>query len=167
MYGPVNTTLFPYDDGVSESNFFAYSSGTGADTGSESVWITTADSGCVSLKTIVWSSGVWMPLMSGATVGSFLTAAWASLKPSSAPRYTEVYPFATPGKMLRSIAYLTSLDVTSRFTGGLNLIPLCRWKVIVLSSDDTSGAPSARSGDGWVSAGCQPIKPRWTASSIW
>ena len=107
-----------------------------------------------------------MPLMFGATVGSFFTAACACLRPTSAPRYVAVYPFATPGMMLRSIAYLTSLDVTSRFTGGLNFTPLLRWKVTVLLSDETSGGPSARSGDGCVSAGCQPIRPLCVASSI-
>ena len=72
--------------------------------------------------------------MFGATVGSFFTAACACLRPTSAPRYVAVYPFATPGMMLRSIAYLTSLDVTSRLTGGLNFTPLLRWKVTVLPS---------------------------------
>ena len=73
-------------DGFSASYFFAYSSGTGALIGSDIACATVGPVGSSSLKTIVWSSGVSMPLMSGATVGFFLAAAWASLKPFSAER---------------------------------------------------------------------------------
>ena len=46
----------------------------------------------------------------------------------------------------RSIAYFTSADVTSRFTGGENFTPGRIFTVTVLPSADTSGAAVARSG---------------------
>jgi hypothetical protein len=49
-------------------------------------------------------------------------------------------------KKPRSIAYLTSLDVTARLTGVENLTPLRIFTVTVFPSADTSGADSARSG---------------------
>ncbi len=61
-------------EGLSASNSFAYSSGTGAPIGSESAWKAAPAVVFVKLSTSVWSSGVVMPLMSGAVVGSFSTA---------------------------------------------------------------------------------------------
>ena len=48
----------------------------------------------------------------------------------------------------RSIAYLTSADVTARLTGGENMIPGLSFTVTVLPSAAISGSPSARSGTG-------------------
>src|SRR4051794_41878994 len=48
----------------------------------------------------------------------------------------------------RSNAYLTSLEVTSRFTGGLNFTPFLMWTVIVLRSCGISGVLSSKSGTG-------------------
>ena len=48
----------------------------------------------------------------------------------------------------RSMAYLMSLVLTSRFTGGAYLTPFLMLTVIVLLSDEISGSPSARSGTG-------------------
>ncbi len=48
----------------------------------------------------------------------------------------------------RSKAYLMSLVVTSRLTGGAYLMPFLMWTVIVLLSDEISGSPSAMSGTG-------------------
>ena len=50
----------------------------------------------------------------------------------------------------RSIAYFTSAEVTSRFTGGLNLMPFRMWTVIVLPSFEMVGIADARSGTGWM-----------------
>ena len=61
MYGPVATTCVLYVDGFFASNFFAYSSGTGAVIGITSAAATATAGGSLSLKTIVWSSGVVMP----------------------------------------------------------------------------------------------------------
>ena len=41
MYGPLKTTWSPYVDGFSASNSFAYSSGTGAEIGSDRACSTT------------------------------------------------------------------------------------------------------------------------------
>ena len=76
MYGPVNTWFWPYLDGVSLSNFSAYSFGTGAETGSASAPATIAARGRESLKTTVRSSGVWMPEI------SFALPAWNCFTPS-------------------------------------------------------------------------------------
>ena len=48
----------------------------------------------------------------------------------------------------RSIAYLTSAEVTSLLTGGLNRTPCLRWTVMVLPPFVTTGMPAARSGSG-------------------
>ena len=48
----------------------------------------------------------------------------------------------------RSNAYLTSLEVTSRSTGGENFTPERSFTVIVLLSSEICGSPSARSGTG-------------------
>jgi hypothetical protein len=61
MYGPVATWFWPYTDGFCLSNFAAYSSGTGAESGSASAPATTPPVPLLRLKTIVWSSGVSMP----------------------------------------------------------------------------------------------------------
>jgi hypothetical protein len=52
----------------------------------------------------------------------------------------------TVRKNPRSIAYLTSAEVISRFTGGENFTPERSFTVTVFASADTSGAPVARSG---------------------
>jgi hypothetical protein len=52
----------------------------------------------------------------------------------------------------RSKAYLTSLDVTARLTGGANLMPGRSLTVIVRRSAETCGAAAARSGRGLVSS---------------
>ena len=58
------------------SNFCAYSFGTGAETGSARAPATIAARGRLSLKTIVWSSGVVMPEI------SFALPSWNALTPS-------------------------------------------------------------------------------------
>src|SRR5512147_1261724 len=61
MYGPLDTTCVLYVDGFLASNCFAYSSGTGAVIGITSDAANDTPTGSLSLKTIVWSSGVSMP----------------------------------------------------------------------------------------------------------
>ena len=58
---------------------------------------------------------------------------------------------------MRSKLYLKSADVTSRSTGGANLMPFLRWKVYVLPPSVTPplagvGISVARSGSIWVPA---------------
>ena len=48
----------------------------------------------------------------------------------------------------RSIAYLTSAEVTSRLTGSENMTPLRSFTVTVLPSGAISGSAAARSGTG-------------------
>ena len=79
MYGPVATWLFPYAEGVLRSSFCAYSFGTGADAGSASAPARIAPRGRASLKTIVWSSGVVMPLISSAL------PSWYAFRPMRSP----------------------------------------------------------------------------------
>ncbi len=55
-------------------------------------------------------------------------------------------PLATELKKPRSIAYLTSADVTTSLYGGEYLTPCLILIVTVLPSSDTCGGPSARSG---------------------
>ena len=55
------TWCVPYCDGLAWSSLRAYSGGTGADSGSDSAPMIVEASGLVSLKTIVWESGVWIP----------------------------------------------------------------------------------------------------------
>jgi hypothetical protein len=50
----------------------------------------------------------------------------------------------------RSIAYLTSLETTSRLTGFENITPFLIFTVTVLPSSEISGSPSARSGTAFV-----------------
>ena len=60
-----------------------------------------------------------------------------------------------------------SLEVTSRLTGGAYLIPLRMWTVTVLPSDETSGAPVARSGRASVSSAPNEYSVRLTAYWTW
>ena len=66
--------------------------------------------------------------------------------PTRSGKYVATKPLSELLKNPRSIAYLTSLDVTSRLTGGENLTPDLILTVTVLPSADTSGAAVARSG---------------------
>src|SRR5919197_708518 len=61
MYGPVKATCVLYVDCALASNFFAYSSGTGIVIGMTRAATNDTAVGSLSLKTIVWSSGVVMP----------------------------------------------------------------------------------------------------------
>jgi len=99
--------------------------------------------GALSFSTSVWSSGVWMPEI-GLTplVGVFGA-------PSIELKY-EVYWPPTFAEKNRSRAYLTSFEVTARFTGGLNLTPCLILTVMVFRSSEICGLPSARSGTGSV-----------------
>ena len=64
----------------------------------------------------------------------------------------------------RSIAYLTSSDVTSRSTGGEKRTPLRIFTVTVLPSSETWGSASARSGTGVSpSSGFHEYSGRWVA----
>ncbi len=64
----------------------------------------------------------------------------------------------------RSNAYLTSLEVTSRFTGGENFTPERSFTVIFLLSAEISGSPSARSGTGFsASSGSKEYSGRCVA----
>ena len=63
-----------------------------------------------------------------------------------------------------SSAYATSLDVTTRFTGGENLTPWRIFTVTVLPSAEMSGGPSARSGTGvFASSGLYEYSGRCVA----
>ena len=63
-----------------------------------------------------------------------------------------------------SIAYATSLVVTSRLTGGENLTPARILTVTVLPSEEISGGPSARSGSGvFASSGLNEYSGRCVA----
>jgi hypothetical protein len=53
----------------------------------------------------------------------------------------------------RSIAYLTSFEVTSRWTGLENITPFFIFTVTVLPSAEMSGMSAARSGIGSVFSG--------------
>src|SRR4051794_31970542 len=68
-------------------------------------------------------------------------------------QYSVTYPFGTFAEKARSIAYLTSFDVTSRFTGGLNLMPFLIFTVTDFLSGEISGGAAARSGGFVVSDG--------------
>ena len=73
---------------VLASNSFAYSSGTGAEIGSDSAWVTTYEVGLSSLISSVLSSGVVIPAMSGAPpVGLSAASFWASSNPTMSERY--------------------------------------------------------------------------------
>src|SRR3954451_3908879 len=141
MYGPVATTWVLYVDGLLASNFFAYSSGTGALIGITSADDTLTASGSLSLKTMVGSAGVVMPEIGLTPVVGFDGAPTIELK------YDGYWP-PTLIEKKRSKAYLTSFEVTSRFTGGLNFTPFLMWTVIVLRSWEISGLLAARSGTG-------------------
>src|SRR5690349_13380192 len=64
MYGPVKATYWSYSEGDLASYFDAYSFGTGVVIGITSACVIDSATGRLSLKTIVWSSGVVMPEMS-------------------------------------------------------------------------------------------------------
>src|SRR3954454_10055375 len=153
MYGPVATTCVLYVDGFLASYFFAYSSGTGIVIGITSAAETTKDSGRLSLKTIVWSSGVVMPEIDlTPLVGSFGTP-WIELKdvPYWPPTFTE---------KKRSKAYLMSFDVTARLTGGANLMPGLILTVMVFRSSEICGFSAATSGIGSLEPGLKPYSGR-------
>src|SRR3954462_15914985 len=68
----------------------------------------------------------------------------------------------------RSKAYLTSFEVTSRFTGGLNFTPLRILTVIVLRSCEISGLLAARSGTGSLPlSGLKLYRVRCVGYSTW
>ena len=82
MYGPVATRWVPYSDGLFSSIGLAYSGGTGVDSGRPSASPKAVPVGLVSLKTIVWSSGVTMPSIG--LPSAFLAASSA---PWTSPKY--------------------------------------------------------------------------------
>src|SRR4051812_27956456 len=145
MYGPVATTCVLYVEGFFSSYFCAYSLGTGTVIGMTSAAATPTPEGLESLMTRVWSSGVSRPAML-LNLPGFLGA------PTMSVKYV-VYWLATFCVNARSNAYLTSLDVTSRLTGGENFTPLRSFTVTVLRSEEISGSDSARSGVGSCSSG--------------
>jgi hypothetical protein len=67
----------------------------------------------------------------------------------------------------RSMAYLTSLEVTARFTGGPNFTFGLIFTVTDLASSAICGSPSARSGTGCSSPGLKPYSGRPVAKAIW
>ena len=85
------------------------------------------------MNLIVWSSGVVMPEISSAL------PSWNSLTPSMSLMKAPTYGPLTFLVNARSIAYLTSLVVTSRFTGGLNFTPVRILIVSDLPSSAISG----------------------------
>src|SRR4051794_39508363 len=101
---------------------------------------TPTPAGLDSLITSVWSSGVVMPeidLKEPGLVGA----------PTMSVKYV-VYSLATFAVNARSKAYLTSLEVTSRLTGGENFTPVRSLTVIVLLSLEICGMDAARSATG-------------------
>ncbi len=64
------------------------------------------------------------------------------------------------------MAYFTSADVTSRFTGGLNLMPFRMWTVTVFPPFDTTGMLAARSGTGRMLFGLYASSGRWVTYVI-
>jgi hypothetical protein len=116
--------------------------------------------GCCSLKTSVVEFGVSMPRMSGTVLVGFVGA------PTRSPKYAETYPVATLVSKPRSIAYLTSADVTSRFTGGLKRTPLRMCTVTVLPPFETVGMRAARSGTASTLFGLYASSVRWVAYVI-
>ena len=67
----------------------------------------------------------------------------------------------TCGRKSRSIAYFTSAEVASRFTGGQNLTPFFSLTVTVLPSGEAVGYDSAKSGEAFVvSSGLFPSTAR-------
>src|SRR5262245_45181789 len=157
MYGPVKATYWSYVDGVFSSNFLAYSSGTGVEIGIARACETSTALGLLSLKMIVWSSGVWMPGMSWIGPG-FVGA------PSMSAKYAEAYGDGTCELNARSNPYLMSFEVTSRLTGGANLMPGFILTVMVFWSAEISGGPVAMSACGCCeSPGAYEYNPRFTA----
>src|SRR3954466_4508336 len=82
-----------------------------------------------------------MPEIDLTPVDGFVGAPTIELK------YDGYWP-PTLSEKKRSNAYLTSFDVTSRFTGGLNLTPFLILTVMVLRSCEICGLLAARSGTG-------------------
>src|SRR3954454_16059582 len=145
MYGPVETTCVLYVDGFLASYFCAYSLGTGTVIGMTRAAATPTPDGLLSLMTSVWLSGVSMPLI-GLYEPGFLGA------PTMSVKYVPYWP-PTFSVKKRSKAYLTSLEVTSRLTGGENFTPERSLTVTVLLSEEICGGPSARSGTGSLEPG--------------
>jgi hypothetical protein len=67
----------------------------------------------------------------------------------------------TEEKNPRSIAYLTSADVTSRRTGGEKCTPARSRTVTVRPSAETTGSSAARSGRAVARPGSNAIGVRW------
>ncbi len=86
------------------------------------------------------SSGVVMPEMGWTPLVGFFGV------PSMEEKNAVAYWPPTLAEKARSKAYLTSLEVISRLTGGANFTPLRIFTVICLLSAVISGAASARSG---------------------
>jgi len=96
-----------------------------------------------SRNTIVRSSGVSMP-------ANVVPGRTPERAPTMSPKYNPAYGLATDVKNPRSIAYLTSREVTSRSTGGEKRIPALSRTVTLRPSADTSGSAAARSGSARV-----------------
>ena len=79
--------------------------------------------------------------------------------PSIALKYDGYWP-PTFTEKKRSKAYLTSFEVTARFTGGLNFTPGLIFTVIVFRSSEICGLSAARSGTGSVWSGRKPYSGR-------
>src|SRR4051812_38610727 len=154
MYGPVATTCVLYVEGFFASNLRAYSSGTGIVIAIARAAATDTASGRESLNTIVWSSGVVMPEM------AFAPFVGASGVPAIELKYEPYWP-PTFAEKKRSKAYLTSFEVTSRLTGGLNFTPGFILTVTVLRSFESCGLSTARSGVGSVCPGLKLYSGRW------
>src|SRR3954447_26828458 len=144
MYGPVKATCWSYVVGFSASNLLAYSSGTGMVIGITSAAATRGATAFVSLMIRVWSSGVSRP----ANGLSLEIGTGDARAPSISAKYEVECPDVTFVVNARSMAYLTSFEVTSRSTGGENFMPDFSLMVICLLSDDSSGSEAATSGTG-------------------
>src|SRR3954470_20445053 len=128
MYGPVNTTCVLYVDGFLASYFLAYSCGTGTVIGITSAAATPTPLGLLSLMTSVWWSGVVRPEI-------VLNEPGLEGAPTMSAKYVVYWP-PTFSVKARSIAYLTSFDVTARLTGGENFTPLRILTVTVFASSE-------------------------------
>src|SRR3954470_13495596 len=158
MYGPLNATCVLYVDGFLASNLPAYSLGTGTVIGITRAATNETAVGSLRWKTIVWSSGVSMPEIGLTPV---VGLAGAPLMTANEPGYWP--PTLTEKK--RSIAYLTSLEVTARLTGGAYLTPWRILTVTVFLSSETWASSAARSGTGLLaSSGLKEYSGRLVAS---
>lgn len=108
----------------------------------------------------MWGSGVSIPEIGSGNWGGVLGAPWSTEK------YAPAYPLATLVAKPRSIAYLTSAEVTSRFTGGLKWTPCFRVTVTVLPSFETVGMLTARSGSSSVESAFGTRSARWVGRVI-